>query len=199
MSDDIERRIRDDLRDAELPGAPERLRAYRRSLADVPRTRVGGPRRPWIVLVPAAVLLIGAAAYIVGTQAPSPPTTRPVVQGPTGSMSAPPTATTSATTVDGLRVQSVGELLAARATGNARGGPYALGGYWTDRNVGLSCAAPQGQPGELELYCNDGLFGITERDEPIAEINATGRMKVAAGPHLTPYVSGMSGTSSPPP
>jgi hypothetical protein len=197
VSDDIERRLRDDLRGAELPGAPESLRAYRRSLVDVPRaSSTRRSPRLW-VLLPAAVLLIGAAAYIVGTQArvPPPTTPLPVVQGPTASTAAPPSLTTSVTTVDGIRVQSVSELLAARAAGEAKGGSYGLRGYWTDRQIGHSCVAPQGQPGELEVYCHDGEWGITERDEPILDANAMGRTKVAAGPHLTPYLNGLSGTS----
>jgi len=52
-------------------------------------------------------------------------------------------------------------------------------------------------PGELEINCHDGEFGITERDERIAEFIETelpghevpqSRMVPAAGPFLTPWV-----------
>jgi hypothetical protein len=99
------------------------------------------------------------------------------------------------TTVDGLAVQSVSELLAARGQGDAPGGPYALRGYWTNRSVGHSCAAPDHQTGELEFYCHDGEWGITEREEEIQHLDITHqanetsiRSTPATGPHLTPWL-----------
>jgi len=100
--------------------------------------------------------------------------------------------------VDGLTVQSVSELLAARAGGDAPRGPYALRGYWTDRSFPHSCAAAlsgDGQPGELELYCADGEWGITERNEAIKDLTIRRQGNTtaiggppAAGPHLTPWL-----------
>ena len=100
------------------------------------------------------------------------------------------------TTVDGLTVQSVSQLLAARAAGRANGGPYALRGYWTNRTNAHSCPAPLGgQTGELELYCREGEWGITELNEEIQHLdiqqraNQTSvRATPATGPHLTPWV-----------
>jgi len=97
--------------------------------------------------------------------------------------------------VDGLTVQSVSELLAARAGGDAPRGPYALRGYWTDRSFPHSCAAPSEKTGELELYCRDGEWGITERNEAIKDLTIRRQGNTtaiggppAAGPHLTPWV-----------
>jgi hypothetical protein len=98
-------------------------------------------------------------------------------------------------TVDGLVVQTVSGLVAARAKGAAQDGPYALRGYWTSRVVGHSCAAPRHETGELEFYCSDGEWGITEQDEEIQHLdiqqqaNETSiRATPPAGPHLTPWV-----------
>jgi hypothetical protein len=98
-------------------------------------------------------------------------------------------------TVDGLPIQTVSDLLSARANGTARGGPSALRGYWTVRVVMHSCQAPRHQTGDLELYCSDGEWGITELDEEIQHLdiqrqaNETSiRGTPPAGPHLTPWV-----------
>jgi hypothetical protein len=51
-----------------------------------------------------------------------------------------------------------------------------------------SCPAPNGQVGELELYCSEGEYGITELDEPIERISPDGSATAARGPWLTPYL-----------
>ncbi|HJP88459.1 MAG TPA: hypothetical protein VJ850_05430, partial [Candidatus Limnocylindrales bacterium] len=74
------------------------------------------------------------------------------------------------------------------------GGRAAIKGWWSNGSIGHSCAAPSEPVGELELYCSDGEYGITERNEQIFVINVeTGEVTDhAAGPYLTPYVD--SGT-----
>jgi hypothetical protein len=83
---------------------------------------------------------------------------------------------------------TVSQVLAARAAGELRGIPVFVKGYWTDRSVGHSCAAPHGTPGELEIYCHDGEFGITELDEPVRTVLQGGRVTPPIGPHLTPWL-----------
>jgi hypothetical protein len=106
------------------------------------------------------------------------------------------------TVVDGLPVATVSELLAARDRGEAVAGPYALRGYWTIRPEGFhGCGFPMegGEPGDLELWCLDGEWGITERDEPIARVTAGGlggsRRVPADGPHLTPFIASEEDTA----
>jgi hypothetical protein len=85
---------------------------------------------------------------------------------------------------------SVSQVLDARAAGGLRNQPVAVGGFWSDGSVGLSCAAPVpwAQPGELELYCTDGLWGITELKEPVIVIDRDGYETPPSGPHLTPFI-----------
>jgi hypothetical protein len=91
------------------------------------------------------------------------------------------------TTVDGLPVMTVSEALAARADGGLADQPVAVAGYWSDGSSAHSCAAPDGPTGELEYYCHDGEFGITELDESIMAIDRHGYVTEAIGPHLTPW------------
>jgi len=54
--------------------------------------------------------------------------------------------------------------------------------------VAHSCPAPDPFPaGDLEIYCHDGEWGITELDEPIMVIDVAGHWTVATVPHLTPW------------
>jgi len=188
MSDDIEARLRDSFRDAPLPGAPESMREYLAGLRYGPRAA----RRDllswlWVFLIAVAALLVVVIAVGGGSSAPLPPLSSD------WTLTAVSPSTTVApvqTTVDRLAVQTVSELLASRAAGEARGGPFALRGYWTTRYSLHSCVPPGGgQPGDLEIWCHDGEWGITERDEPIRFVDQTGRVKPAEGPHLTPWIA----------
>ena len=165
----------------------------------VPRPRaIRHPGWVLMVVVATALTLVGLLALAGGPSIPPSPSADPLGSGPPASFSpvpSPSVAATFPTTVDGLTVQSVSELLAARASGDAKGGPFALRGYWTNRNFMHSCNAPVGQPGELELRCSDGEWGITERDEPILDLvikRQANETQIggapAAGPHLTPWV-----------
>lgn len=201
MTDDLEPRLRDGLAGDRLPVAPEALHGYIEWLRDQPvPVRRRRDLRPWLVLIPAAALLFGVVALTGGSPTPPSPPVAPSASMTlaTSRPSLPPASSvaTFPTTVDGLTVQSVSQLLAARAAGQAKGGPYALRGYWTNRTTMHTCAAPSnGSPGELEIYCRDGEWGITERDEEILHVdiqqraNETSvRSTPASGPHLTPSV-----------
>lgn len=191
---DFEHDLRERLQGARLPVAPDGLARALDSIVATPVPRRRGGRRPIALLAVAAVLagsgmLIVAGGgrlslpnlllpnAVVSDEASSPPATSPVW---TASFPAE---------VDGHDVHSVSELLAARAAGQLSGGPIALAGYWSYLLVGHSCGAPQGDPGELEIYCHDGEFGITERNEPSAILTRESLLLRAEGPMVTPWVS----------
>jgi hypothetical protein len=89
--------------------------------------------------------------------------------------------------VNGLPVMSVTEVLAARAAGGLVNQPVAVGGYWSNGSVRHSCVPPPEPTGELELWCSDGEFGITDLDERILTVDHRGYGTEAVGPHLTPW------------
>jgi hypothetical protein len=182
VSDDLEPRLREALHRADLPGAPASTRAWVAQVTEEPRPVGARPRlRPLVILVPAAVLLLAFVAFGGGLSAPPPsPSPSPGVPSPS------PTTQPLPATVDGLPVLTVGEVLAARAAGGLRNQAVAVGGYWSDSASGHSCVAQQ--TGDLEIYCYDGEFGITERDEPIMVIDDNGHITRAAVRHLTPWV-----------
>lgn len=204
MSDDVDARLRDGLRDAPLPVAPESLRDYLASLGDqpLPARRRRRPR-PWVLLIPAAAVLVGVVALAGGSSTPPLPPSTPSASSASATPSptpSPSAAATFPTTVDGLTVQSVSELLAARSAGDVAGGPHALRGYWTDRAYGHFCnPGGGGEPGELQIYCHDGEWGITEFDEAILTVDidqfGASRTVPAAGPHLTPWVPSNADTA----
>lgn len=166
------------------PAFVERLRerlATELGFAEPQHVRRGFRGVPRAAQVAAAAVVILVVA-VVASAVMGPP--RPGIGGPPSSPSlspAPSSPTPSGlpTTVDGLRILSVGEALEARAAGGLKDQPVALRGYWSGLASAHSCPYALDQPGELELYCHDGEDGITERDEPILR---------AAGPHLTPFV-----------
>lgn len=89
---------------------------------------------------------------------------------------------------DDLATMTVGEALAAYAAGTLPGGRATIRGFWSNGSVGHSCAPAMEPLGELELYCVDGEWGITERQEPILVVDRFGYVTYeAAGPHLTPW------------
>lgn len=90
--------------------------------------------------------------------------------------------------VDGLGVQTVGAVIAARTTGELGSQPFAVGGYWSDRTFAHACRPPTAPPGVLELYCVDGEYGIAQLNEPAMIINQNGSTISANGPFLTPWV-----------
>jgi hypothetical protein len=186
MTDELEARVASTLKGALLPPAPPHLRTQLRRLpvaqAELSKRAV---RRP-LVLVFVAALAI-AAMWVVssfggGSTTPTPSASN--APNPTPGVTSPPIGES----VDGLVVQSVSQLLDRRASGAIMGEPVALGGYWTDRTIGHSCAVVSPGLGALELGCHDLEFGVTEGDEPILTFLPTGQILPAAGPYLNPYV-----------
>lgn len=195
MNEDLERRLHAQLHE-ELPPATAATRAFLERLPlDHPRNvaRSGAGRGAvTAVIVGIGLLALASMAGLGGSPEPpdgvvSPPTT--ALPSPTGS----PPPLPSADSVDGLTIHSVSKLLDLRADGRIGGERVALRGFWSDRRQDyfLSCIDPDSTPGELEIPCRDGTFGITERDEPIATLteDADGtRLVRTDGPALTPFV-----------
>lgn len=180
MNDHSDPALRDALRRASLPTAPDTLRDRLHALAEMPpMDDVAGANwssghRAAIFIGFVAALTLAAVVLIL-----------PIGGAPRPTIALP-------TMVDGLPVMTVSEALAARAAGNLPDGRAAVRGYWSDGSVGHSCAPPPlGEPvGDLEIRCHDGEYGITERDEPMFVVDMrTGRVThEAQGPHLTPWI-----------
>jgi len=83
---------------------------------------------------------------------------------------------------------SVSEFIARRDAGQLGSDSIIVRGYWSDRSFGHSCTAPDSPPGDLEIRCHDGEFGITELDESIGTLTVEGRWIPAEGPAITPFV-----------
>jgi hypothetical protein len=187
MIDDFETRVGLDLRQMALPAAPASLRARVQDVTVVsPRVRGrrrSGRDRRWLLLIAAAAALVATAG---GALLLSNGTSLPVT------IASPSPATTpkasQPSTVDGLPVLTVSEAIAKRDSGGLGVRPVAIRGYWSDASVLHMCAPPDSTPGALELYCNNGEFGITELDQPIMTISNRGQVTPGTGPSLTPYV-----------
>ncbi len=128
------------------------------------------------------LVLVVAAGCVTGpisVQSVSPP--------PSASAWSPPPVPT----VAGRDVNTVSQAIAARDAGDLGSRTIALGGYWSASGAAWSCPYPGHQPADLELYCQDGAFGITERYESTLVLIRNGNMTTsrgATGPHLSPWV-----------
>jgi hypothetical protein len=161
-------------------------------LRDRRRTARG---RSTLLIAAAAVLLTiaGGAILLTGGYRAVLPNRSSQTANPAATSSPGPTPIAQATLpteVDGRPVQTVSEAIAKRDAGGLGTNPIAVRGYWSDGSVMHSCGAPDQATGELELYCNDREFGITELDEPIVVISRSGIATEGSGPWLTPYLSG---------
>jgi hypothetical protein len=188
MTIELEARIASILKGAALPGAPEHLRAR---LRDLPTEQVGRATRAAsrrVVLALVAIVAIAALGVILlsGGGSVPPSASASPSPAPSSGVVAPPIGAS----IDGLVIQSVGQLLQRRASGAIKGEAVALGGWWTDRTIPHSCAVPVPvtQPSVLELGCHDIEFGITERNEPILTFLPTDQILPPAGAYLNPYV-----------
>jgi hypothetical protein len=138
-------------------------------------------------------LLIVAAA--IGSLATGcGPGVTPAPEPTPGAVVKPTDVVSPAPALEGLHVYTVSELLAERAAGRISGEQVALRGYWSNYpGVPYPSCGVEGDipPSELEVlvFCADGLWGITEVDEPMTSIDLrSGQVTHAAGAHLTPYV-----------
>jgi hypothetical protein len=194
--DPFESRLSKELHRVALPVAPESLRVRVRDVTAKPLGNRSRPNRGrggfrWVGLVAVVAIVLGAgAAFLLsaGNEAtlptPSPAgSSRPVI-----TVSPSAAAPSLPTTVDGKPVLSVSEAIAKRDKGEVGAAPVAIRGFWSYNAIAHSCAPPPEQTGELEIYCVDREFGITELDEPIEVIPEHGTVTVGVGPWLTPYV-----------
>lgn len=201
MTDDLERRLQAGL-DGALPAAPASTREWLERLpVDHPRVRPGRNARPAAATAAAvAVLAIGIVALLsigslVGLTASdaSQPVAPPSVGALASSTAAPasptgPPPSPSPDPLSGLTIHTVSEILDLLARDEVGNQSVAVRGFWTDRSIGHSCTAPTSPPGELQIRCHDGEFGITERNEPIGTLTVDSRFLPPEGPALTPFV-----------
>lgn len=191
MTGDLELRLRDAFAAARLPTAPQSLSHVLAELAIEPESTPKARGRRGVALAAIAMLALGVVSF-TGTimlmsgsaagPAGPPPTTEPTPTTPTPSASPSPDA------LDGIHVYEVGELKAAMAGPDRPTGPIALRGFWTDRTVVHSCVPMQHSETNLEGYCHDGEYGITQLNEPIGTLLPGSRYRPASGPALTPWI-----------
>lgn len=185
MNDDLENRLQATLHAERLPEAPVGLRAFAAELEGRPHEpSVPRWRRPVMGLVPVGLGIAIVAVLLVRFQSNS-------VDLPGATISPPKPSEVAK--IDGLEVNTVGELLAGRARGEAVGGPYALRGFWSTRPGGMGCVPPDdGQPGDLELWCDRGEWAITEDPEPVYSLVRTGLGRTIATPASGPMLQPMA-------
>jgi hypothetical protein len=101
------------------------------------------------------------------------------------------------TSVGPLPVLTASDVLAQRASGQLENEEVALRGFWSVLPIDHTCAAPDPkgpQPGALELYCSEGEWGISERNEWVEFLTSDYQLIAGRGPHLIPFVEGPAGT-----
>jgi hypothetical protein len=187
MTDELDVQLRDALASTRLPSAPPSLSHLLTELATEAATEPGPhPRRRRWALGLAATLLIGVAltgstVLLMGNRGhsgpPPPPAPTPI-----------PSPSPSPDPLEGLHVYEVGELEEAMAGPNRPSGPIALRGFWTERSYGHSCPYFDHSETNLEVFCHDGEYGITQLNEPIQTITADHRLVLPTGPSLTPWI-----------
>ncbi len=191
---DFERDLHDRLHAARLPDAPPTLVRALDEIVRTPEPVRHRRSRPLGLLMVAAVIAGSGILVASGAIGPEPTDDQPAPTAPAAVLETPASSSTPNPTpslpagVDGLHVYTVSELQSARAAGNLAGGPIALRGYWTYLGIAHSCAAPEAPPGDLEIYCHDGEYGITERNEPAMVLTKDSRTVPATGPMLTPWI-----------
>jgi hypothetical protein len=136
-----------------------------------------------VVVLVVALLAIRKTApgfdSAIASDAPALPTAVPTESRPTPSVP---------DTIDGHPVLTVSEALSQHHGGTLADPVVIVRGFWSDSSTAHSCAAPDGPTGDLEIYCNDREFGITELDEPIQIVDPHGFVTQGVGPWLTPYL-----------
>src|SRR5207237_2919927 len=140
----------------------------------------------------------GPGSSPVTTSTDTAPSASPVAAEPSAPVqpASPPPSTAAwspppVPTATGRDIYTVSRALSERNAGGLGRTSIALGGYWSASGVAWSCPFPGHQPADLELYCQDGVFGITERYESILVLISNGNMstsRAATGPHLSPWI-----------
>jgi hypothetical protein len=187
MTDDLEVRLRDSLSAARLPSAPPSLERTLAELSIEPPASLRKRRWSMLAVSVGALLLVGSVGTLLLQGRGGNGATAPVrTPQPTPLSTASPTPSPNA--LDGLRVFEVGELKEAMAGPNRPAGPIALRGFWTDRTIAHSCAYFPHSETNLEGFCHDGEYGITQLDEPILTSTPDHGSLPATGPALTPWI-----------
>ena len=110
-----------------------------------------------------------------------------------GPSDTPPTTAPASASLEPSKVPvdaySVSEALSLRDAGTLGADQFALEGFWTNRTIMHSCAPPPQPQGEIDVWCAEGDYGITEANEAIGQLVNHYQFLPAASAHLTPYVS----------
>ena len=190
---EFERDLRHRLHSLDLPAAPQTLVRGMVSVPLTPVRRRRGRRAPFLLLGVAALLVTSGMLLLLTLNSAAPrrgdDSTRrsSAIEPPVAAVV--PSSYPFPDEIAGRHVYSVSELLAERAAGRIEGGPILLSGYWSPPFFGHSCAAPGSPTGDLEIYCHDGEFGITERNEfAMTLLDPSGRVQPASGPLITPWI-----------
>jgi hypothetical protein len=182
---DFERDLRNRLHGLDLPAAPQTLVRTMESVTLTPVRRRRGRRAPFLLLGVAALLV--TSGMLMPHRGDDATRRRSTVEPPVAAVV--PSPYPFPDEIAGRHVYSVSELLEERAAGHIEGGPILLSGYWSPQFFGHSCRAPDSQPGELEIYCHDKEYGITERNEfAMTLLDPSGRVQPASGPVITPWI-----------
>ena len=195
MNEDLERRLHDGLH-AELPPAPAATQAVLERLPlDHPKVgrRSGFGRAAVMAVVGIGLVALASVAGLGGSPEPSGSTVAPptaALPSPTGPP--PPSRAPSDTPNTPLRPDR--PLRQRAAWPSVGGSDRRRTGRAARVLVGSAASATRAcprlpPPGELQIRCHDGEFGITEREEPIGTLTEEGRATcLHDGPALTPYV-----------
>ena len=188
---DFERDLHARFHALDLPPAPSALAHFARDAATSRRRE--HRRRPLLLIGLAAVLAAGGLAMAGGALDDRAAPVRPGPSVPSIATEATPVPTNGPSfpaELGGRHVYTVSELQAERAAGRVHDGPIVLAGYWSYLGLMHSCAAPPATTGDLEIYCHDGEYGITELNEPaVVLLDPDGRVATAKGPMLTPWIA----------
>lgn len=196
MTDDFELQLRDALAAARLPSAPPSLSHLLADLATEPVVQPKQGGRRWVAWAAIATLAFAIVSFsgtvillsgnAAGRAGPGPATPSiPPLESPSPTAAA--SASASPDALDGLHLYEVGELQEAMVGPDRPPGRIGLRGFWSDRTVMHSCAMVVHSETNLEGYCHDGEWGITERNEPIL-VWLPGGVRGHAGPALTPWI-----------
>jgi hypothetical protein len=95
---------------------------------------------------------------------------------------------TSGATTDGVAYLSVSDLLKGRSSGAIGNEEVGVTGYWWSGSIPQGCRYPDAPPGALEVYCEDGVYGITDALAPLSDADRAWEGLSVFGAFITPWM-----------